>query len=390
MAEEKTLHLSMGPQHPSTHGVLQVLLELDGEIIQDAIPVAGYLHRGIEKLAENKSYHQIIPLTDRLDYASCFTNNVGYVLAVEKLLDIEAPPRAQALRVICSELARIGSHCLWIGTHAMDIGAVTVFMYAFQGREGTYELFEKIAGQRMTVSYARIGGVMADMPKNWDADVREFCKSMTELVNDIDTLLTQNRIWLKRTKGIGVITKKDAINWGLTGPMLRGSGVEYDVRRNFPYCGYENYDFDVPVGTVGDVFDRYLVRMEEFRQSIRIIEQALDTIPDGPIIVDNPKVAYPQKEQVLANMESLIHQFYLATKGLEPPVGEIYQGIESARGELGFTIFSRGEGKPYRLKIRVPSFSNLSCLDKIAKGAYLADMVALLGTVDICLADVDK
>ena len=380
----------MGPQHPSTHGVLQVLLELDGEIIQDAIPVAGYLHRGIEKLAENKSYHQIIPLTDRLDYASCFTNNVGYVLAVEKLLDIEAPPRAQALRVICSELARIGSHCLWIGTHAMDIGAVTVFMYSFQGREGTYELFEKIAGQRMTVSYARIGGVMADMPNNWDTDVREFCKNMTELVNDIDTLLTVNRIWLKRTKGIGVITKKDAINWGLTGPMLRGSGVEYDVRRNFPYCGYENYDFDVPVGTVGDVFDRYLVRMEEFRQSIRIIEQALDTIPDGPIIVDNPKVAYPEKEKVLANMESLIHQFYLATKGLEPPVGEIYQGTESARGELGFTIFSRGEGKPYRLKIRVPSFSNLSCLDKIAKGAYLADMVALLGTVDICLADVDK
>ena len=380
----------MGPQHPSTHGVLQVLLELDGEIIQDAIPVAGYLHRGIEKLAENKTYHQIIPLTDRLDYASCFTNNVGYVLAVEKLLDIEAPPRAQALRVICSELARIGSHCLWIGTHAMDIGAVTVFMYAFQGREGTYELFEKISGQRMTVSYARIGGVMADTPDNWGADVREFCKTMTELVNDIDTLLTVNRIWLKRTKEIGIITKKEAINWGLTGPMLRGSGVEYDVRKNFPYCGYENYDFDIPVGTVGDVFDRYLIRMEEFRQSIRIIEQALDKLPDGPILIDNPKVAYPPKPKVLENMESLIHQFYLATKGLEPPVGEIYQGIESARGELGFTIFSKGEGKPYRLKIRVPSFVNLSCLDKIAKGVFLADMVALLGTVDICLADVDK
>lgn len=390
MNEDTTLHLSMGPQHPSTHGVLQVLLELDGEIIRKAIPVAGYLHRGIEKLAENKTYHQIIPLTDRLDYASCFTNNVGYALAVEKLLDIEAPPRAQALRVICSELARIGSHCLWIGTHAMDIGAITVFMWAFRGREGTYELFEKIAGQRMTVSYARIGGVAADIPDGWIADVRAFCKEMRVIVDEIDTLLTKNRIWLKRTRDIGVITREQAINWGMTGPMLRGSGVEYDVRRNFPYCGYENYDFDVPVGTVGDVYDRYLCRMEEYRQSLSIIDQALSNLPEGPVLVDNPKVAYPPKEQVLQNMESLIHQFYLATKGLEPPAGEVYMGTESARGELGFTIFSKGGSSPHRLKIRLPSFVNLSCLDVLAEGCFLADIVALIGTIDICLADVDK
>ena len=390
MNEDTTLHLSMGPQHPSTHGVLQVLLELDGEIIRKAIPVPGYLHRGIEKLAEHKTYHQFIPLTDRLDYASCFTNNVGFALAVEKLMDIEAPPRAQALRVICSELSRIGSHCLWIGTHAMDIGAITVFMYSFRGREGTYELFEKLTGQRLTVSYARIGGVMADIPDGWIDDVRAFLKEMTTIVDEIDTLLTKNRIWLKRTKDIGVITPEQAINWGMTGPMLRGSGIEYDLRKNFPYCGYENYDFDVPVGSVGDVYDRYLCRMEEYRQSIRIIEQALEKLPDGPILVDNPKVAYPPKTEVLENMESLIHQFYLATKGLEPPAGEIYMGTESARGELGFTIFSKGGPSPHRLKIRLPSFVNLSALDVLAEGCFLADIVALIGTIDICLADVDK
>lgn len=391
MAEQhKTLHLSMGPQHPSTHGVLQVLLELDGEVIRKAIPVPGYLHRGIEKMAENKTYHQFIPLTDRLDYASCFTNNVGYCLAVEKLLDIQAPERADALRVICSEISRIGSHCLWIGTHAMDIGAVTVFFYAFQLRELSYEVLEQIAGQRMTVSYARIGGVMADIPDGWLDNVKVFLEKTRNTVKEIDTLLTKNRIWLKRTQGNGPITKEQAINWGMTGPMLRGSGVEYDLRKTFPYCGYENYDFDVPVGTVGDTYDRYLCRMEEFRQSCRIIEQAIEKLPSGPILVDNPKVAYPAKKDVLENMESLIHQFYLATKGLEPPVGEIYSGTESARGELGFTIFSKGKGSPDRLKIRVPSFANLSCLDKVAEGHMLADIVAIIGTVDICLADVDK
>lgn len=390
MQEEKTLHLSMGPQHPSTHGVLQVLLELDGEIIRKAIPVCGFLHRGIEKIAESKTYHQIMPLTDRLDYASCFTNNVGYALAVEKLLGIEAPPRAQALRVIGSELSRMGSHCLWIGTHAMDIGAITVFMYAFREREGTYELFEKLTGQRMTVSYCRVGGVAADIPDGWVDDCRAFLKKMKSTVDDIDTLLTKNRIWLKRVKDVGVITREQAINWGLTGPMLRGSGVEYDVRKNFPYSGYENYDFDIPVGTLGDTYDRYLVRMEEYRQSIRIVEQALDTLPDGPIMAEAPKVVFPPKANVLANMESLIHQFYLATKGFETPVGEVYMGTESARGELGFTIFSNGGSKPYRLKIRVPSFSNLQIVPFAAKDVFLADIVAIIGTVDICLADVDK
>jgi NADH dehydrogenase I D subunit len=388
--EDKTLHLSMGPQHPSTHGVLQVLLELDGEIIRKAIPVPGYLHRGIEKMAEHKTYHQFIPLTDRLDYGSCFTNNVGYALAVEKLLDIEAPERAQALRVLCSEISRIGSHCLWLGTHAMDIGAVTIFMYAFQLRELTYELFEQIAGQRMTVSYTRIGGVAADVPDGWLENVRKFCKKATKHVNDFNTLLSVNRIWLSRTKDVGIITKEQAINWGMTGPMLRGSGVEFDLRKNFPYSGYENWDFDVPVGTTGDTYDRYLCRMEEFRQSIRICEQVIDKLPGGPILVDNPKVAYPEKKNVLENMESLIHQFYLATKGMEPPVGEVYMGTESARGELGFTIFSKGGNNPHRLKIRLPSFVNLSCLDKVAQGHMLADVVAIIGTIDICLADVDK
>jgi NADH-quinone oxidoreductase subunit D len=390
VAEERTLHLSMGPQHPSTHGVLQVLLELDGEIIRKAIPVAGYLHRGIEKIAEHRTYHQIIPLTDRLDYAACFQNNVGYCLAIEKLLGIEAPPRAQALRVIGSEISRMGSHCLWIGTHAMDIGAITVFMYAFREREGTYDLFEKVAGHRMMPSWGRIGGVSHDLPDGWIDDCRAFLKSMESTVNDIDTLLTKNRIWLKRVKDVGVITKEQAIDWGMTGPMLRGSGVEYDVRKAFPYCGYENYDFDVPVGETGDTYDRYLCRMEEYRQSIRIVEQALDTLPDGPILADEAKAVFPEKQDVLTNMEDLIHQFYLATKGLEAPVGEVYVGTESARGELGFTVVSHGGSKPHRLKIRVPSFSNLQCLDKVAPGCFLADIAAIIGTIDICLADVDK
>ena len=392
MAEQKTLHLSMGPQHPSTHGVLQVLLELDGEIVRNVVPVCGYLHRGIEKICESKTYHQIIPLTDRLDYASCFTNNLGYCLAVEKLAGIAVPERADILRVICAELARIGSHCLWIGTHAMDIGAVTVFLYAFREREGTYDLFEKLIGQRMTVSYGRVGGVAKDIPGGWISECRAFLERFKATWKDIDTLLTKNRIWLKRVKDVGTLSKEDAIAWGITGPMLRGSGVEYDVRKTFPYSGYQDYDFDVPVGTVGDTYDRYLVRMEEFLQSVRIIEQGLDKLEKvkGPVLADAPKIVFPEKETVLQDMESLIHQFYLSTKGFEVPAGEIYCGTESSRGELGFTIISKGGSKPFRVKINVPSFNNLQVLPAISQDVFLADLAALLGTVDICLADVDK
>ncbi len=386
--------LNMGPQHPSTHGVLRLVLELESEIVRKATPIIGYLHRGIEKLAEHRSYHQIIPLTDRLDYAGCFANNLGYVLAVEKLLGIEdeIPPRAAYLRVIMNELTRISSHLLWLGTHAMDIGAVSVFLYCFREREDTYDLFEEISGQRMTVSFARIGGVALPPPDGWTDKVWKFCDYFKDRIPEYEALLTNNPIWKMRTVGVGVLSAEEAINLGVTGPVLRGSGVEYDVRKAYPYCRYDEFDFIVPTGKNGDTYDRYLVRLEEMRQSIRIIEQALEKYEkegSGPVLASLPKIV-SDREKITESMESLIYHFMLMLEGFRPPEGELYFAVEAPKGELGFTIISDGGPKPYRLKIRVPSFGNLQALPKLVEGRFLADVVALIGTIDICLADVDK
>ena len=386
----RTMTLNMGPQHPSTHGVLRVILELDGEQVVEATPVIGYLHRGIEKLGEARNYHKFIPLTDRLDYAGCYVNNYGYALAVEKLLGIGVPPRAKYLRIILAELTRISSHLLWLGTHAMDIGAGTVFLYSFREKEHTYDLFEKASGQRMTVSYARIGGLAKDVPDGWLDDVRAWASQMPKYLDEYETLLTHNRIWLRRTVDVGTITREQALNWGLVGPMLRGSNVQFDLRRAEPYGGYDEFDFEIPYGTNGDTYDRYLVRMEEMRQSLRIIDQVLDRVEPGPVLADEPKVVPPPHVDVTQKMESLIHHFKLVTEGFRPPVGEMYMGTEASKGELGFTLVSDGSPKPYRIKIRVPSFGNLQVLPLMSKGHYIADMAALIGSVDICLADVDK
>ena len=391
MAEEaRRLTLNMGPQHPSTHGVLQVILELEGETIKKATPVIGYLHRGIEKLGEARNYHKFIPLTDRLDYAGCFVNNYGYVLAVEKLLGIEVPPRARYLRVILAELTRISSHLLWLGTHAMDIGAATVFLYSFREKEHTYDLFEKASGQRMTTSYARIGGLAQDVPQGWAEDVRTWIKQMPKCIDEYETLLTHNRIWLRRTVDVGTITREQALAWGMTGPMLRGSGVQYDLRKAEPYGGYEEFDFEIPFGTNGDTYDRYLVRLREMHQSLRIIDQALDRLEPGEVQGHYPKIVPPPHPDVTQKIEALIHHFKLVTEGFHPPVGEVYMGTEASKGELGFTLVSDGSVRPYRIKIRVPSFCNLQVMPLVARDRFVADMAALIGTIDICLADVDK
>ena len=392
MDRPRYLTLNMGPQHPSTHGVLRVILELDGERVVSAKPVLGYLHRGIEKLAESMTYHQFIPLTDRLDYTACMSCNLGYTWAVERLLGIEdrIPERAAVIRVIMAELSRIGAHLIWLGSHAGDIGAVTVFIYAFREREFIYELFEAVCGQRMTVSYPRIGGLSADLPDGWVEKCREFCQVFATKVDEYEKLLTKNRVWIGRTKGVGVLTADDVFEWGVSGPMARGSGVGYDLRKVIPYGGYETYDFDIPVGQNGDSYDRYLVRMYEMRQSLRLIEQGLARLPAGPVMADAPHFAPPPKAEIGVRIEALIHHFLLAAEGFDAPPGEIYAASEAPKGELGFHLISEGGHKPARCAIRVPSFSNLQSLVKMAPGRFLADMVTLIGTIDICLADIDK
>ena len=392
MAESRYMTLNMGPQHPATHGVLRIVLELDGERIVSAKPVLGYLHRGIEKLAEGMTYLQIIPLTDRLDYTACMSCNLGYVWAVERLVDIEdlVPERARTIRIAMAELSRIGGHLIWIGSHAADTGAVTVFLYSFREREFIYELFEAVCGQRMTVSYPRVGGVSADLPPGWIEKCREFCRVMPRKIDEYERLLTKNRVWKARTQGVGVLTKEDVFEWGMTGPMARGSGVEYDLRRVLPYAGYEQYDFMIPLGQAGDTYDRYLVRVEEMRQSVHIISQALDRLADGPIMADVPHIAPPPKPALSTSIEALIHHFHLVVEGFDAPQGEAYFASEAPKGELGFYLISDGGPQPYRLAMRVPSFSNLQSVVKMAPGRYLADIVALIGTIDICLADVDK
>jgi len=384
------LTINMGPSHPATHGVLRLILRLDGERVVSCTPDLGYLHRGMEKIAENKTYHQFIPYTDRLDYLSPLSNNVGYVLAVEKLMGLEIPPRGQFIRVICCEIARISSHLVYLGTHALDLGAATVFFHTFREREVLYTIIEELTGTRLTTSYTRVGGLAADLPEGWTDHLRAFVDRFPREVDEFERLLTRNRIWLGRTQDIGVITKEDAIAYGVTGPALRASGVEFDLRKAFPYTGYDQFDFEIPVGTVGDIYDRYLVRIEEMRQSTRILDQALKRLPGGPFNNESHKVLLPDKKRVLTAMEELIHQFMLVTESLAPPPGEVYQAIEAPKGELGFYIVSTGGKSPYRMRIRSPSFCNLQVLSKIVVGGMVADVVATLASMDPVLGEVDR
>ena len=384
--------LNMGPSHPSTHGVLRLVLELDGEVITKAVPDVGYLHRGDEKIAENMTYTQFIPYTDRLDYLAPLANNVAYALAVEKLMGIDKqlPPRCQYIRVICCELARISAHLLGLGAFAMDVGALTVFMHTFTEREKIYNLIEALTGARLTTTYTRIGGLSRDLPPGWTDQCRRFLKEVPVNFDETEKLLTRNRIFIDRTQGIGVLPKDVAIDYGVTGPNLRGSGVDYDLRKAHPYLVYDQLQFDVPVGSVGDCYDRYLVRMEEMRQSVRIIQQCLDKLPDGPVSIPDGKSVLPSKQKVMTKMEELIHHFILVTQGVNAPPGEVYFSAENPKGELGFYINSRGGGTPYRLKIRAPSFLNLSMLPHLLPGNLIADVVAILGSIDFVMGECDR
>jgi NADH-quinone oxidoreductase subunit D len=384
--------LNMGPSHPSTHGVLRIILELDGEIITRAVPDVGYLHRGDEKIAENMTYTQFIPYTDRLDYLAPLANNVAYALAVEKLLGIDQqlPPRCQFIRVICCELARISAHLLGLGAFAMDIGAMTVFLHTFTEREKIYNLCEALTGARFTTTYTRIGGLARDLPPGWIEQCRKFLDEVIVNFDETEKLLTKNRIFVDRTQGIGVLPREVAIDYGITGPNLRGSGVDFDLRKAHPYLVYDQLRFDVPVGSKGDCYDRYLVRVEEMRQSVRIIRQCLDKLPCGPINVQDGKVVMPPKQQVLTRMEELIHHFILVTQGVNTPTGEIYFSAENPKGELGFYINSKGGGTPYRLKIRAPSFVNLSVLPHLLPGHMVSDIVAILGSLDFVMGECDR
>src|SRR5450759_3955359 len=384
--------LNMGPSHPATHGVLRLVLELDGEIITKATPDIGFLHRGDEKIAENMQYNQFVPYTDRLDYIAPLANNVAYALAVEKLLGIQdkLPPRCQSLRVICCELARISSHLLGVGCYAMDCGALTVFLHTFTEREKIHNLCESLTGARFTTAYTRIGGLSRDLPPGWVEQCRKFLNEVVVNIDETETFLRRNRIFVARTQGVGVIPKDVAIDYGLTGPNLRGSGVEHDLRKAQPYLVYDQLKFDVPVGTTGDCYDRYLVRMEEMRQSVQIVHQCLDQLPGGPVNVPDKKIVLPPKDRVLTRMEELIHHFINVTQGVNAPPGEIYFGHENPKGELGFYIHSKGGGTPHRLKIRAPSFVNLSILPRLLPGHMVSDVVAILGSFDFVMGECDR
>ena len=391
MPGEKMI-LNMGPSHPSTHGVLRIVLELDGEIIRKATPDVGYLHRGDEKIAENMTYTQFIPYTDRLDYLAPLANNVAYALAVEKLLgiDCDLPPRCQFIRVICCELARVSSHLLGVGCWAMDLGALTVFLHTFTEREKIYNLWEALTGARLTTSYTRIGGLARDLPPGWVDQCRKFLHEVVVNIDETEKFLTRNRIFVDRTRDIGLLPREVAIDYGATGPNLRGSGVDYDVRKAHPYLIYDQLKFDVPLGSVGDCYDRYLVRMEEMRQSVRILHQCLDQLPGGPVSIPDGKSVLPPKQKVLTGMEELVHQFMLVTQGVNAPPGEIYFGAENPKGELGFYINSKGGGTPNRLKIRGPSFVNLGMLPYLLPGHMISDVVAILGSLDFVMGESDR
>ncbi len=387
----QTMVLNMGPQHPSTHGVLRVTLELDGEIVVKAQPVIGYLHTGIEKSCEAKTYTQAITLTDRIDYLAPLSNNLCYCLAVEKLLGLEIPKRAQYIRVLLTELTRIGSHLVWLGTHAIDLGAMSVFLYTFREREEIMKIFEYVSGQRMMTSYFRIGGLALEPPPGWLDMVQRVLDALPAHIDEYEDLLTKNRIWLGRTQGVGILSAADAIAMGCSGPMLRGSGVAYDVRKAFPYSSYDEFDFNIPVQTAGDCYARYQVRVAEIRESLKIVRQAIEKASaEGPIRTVAPGIVPPSREEMKTSIEGLIYHFKIYTEGFAPPPGEVYQAIESPRGELGFFVASDGSANPYRVKVRAPSFVNLQSLPKLCEGRLIADVVACIGTTDIVLGEVDR
>jgi len=388
--DKDTMTLNMGPSHPSTHGVFRIIMEMDGEIVLSAQPEIGFLHTGIEKTSENKRYVHVIPMTDRLDYLAPPMNNLAFCLSTEKLLGCEIPGRAQYLRVIMCELARMGSHLVWLATHALDIGAMTVFLYCWREREMILDLNEEISGVRMMTSYIRVGGVMKDATPEWLNKVQKFVDYLPAKIDEYELLLTNNPIWLDRTKGVGAMTREEAINWSLSGPALRASGVDFDFRKKRPYSGYDNFDFDVPVGNNGDVYDRYLMRVEELRQSRRIVEQALKSLPSGPYNVEDNKIALPARDTLHTSMEALIHHFKLVSEGVNVPKGETYVPVEGPRGEVGFYIISDGTSVPYRVKLRAPSFMAIPGMCKMMDGSFVADVVAIIGSIDIVMGEVDR
>ena len=384
------LVLNMGPQHPSTHGVLRVVLELDGETVLSCKPIIGYLHTGIEKSMEEKTYNKALPMTDRMDYLAPMSNNLGFVLAVEKLLDMEVPRRCRYLRVLLAEMTRLNSHLVWLGTHGLDLGAMTVFLYCFREREQLLKVFEKVSGVRMMTSYFRVGGVAREPYPTFYEDCRDFLEPFSDRVDEYEELLTNNPIYRRRAEGVCAMTVEQAYALCITGPLLRACGVPYDIRKNEPYSGYEEFDFEVPVGKRGDILDRYLVRIAEMRQSRRIAMQALEGMPEGPLMADNAKVVPPPKEQLAHDMEALIHHFKIFTEGYSVPEGEVYQAIESPRGELGYYIISDGSPSPYKVKVRAPSFANLHALSEITRGGLMGDVVAAIGSIDIVLGEIDR
>ena len=389
-ARDQHMVINMGPQHPATHGVLRLVLEIDGEIVVRIYPEIGYLHTGIEKTCEAKFYQQVVPLTDRINYLDPLSNNLCYALAVEKLLDLEIPAKAQWLRVLLAELSRLNSHLIWLGTHAMDIGALTVFLYTFREREEILRLFEAVAGQRMMLSYIRIGGLAMEPPLDFLDRVQAFIQTFPEKIDEYANLLTGNPIFRNRLKGVGYLSAADAVALGVTGPPMRASGVDFDLRRDIPYCGYEKFQFQVPVSTDGDCWARYEVRLVEMRESVKIIQQALDGMPEGPVKADAPKIVLPDREKMKTQMEALIHHFKIVTEGFEVPAGEVYQGIEAGHGQTGYYVVSDGTAKPYRVHMRYPSFATLQALETMCKGRMLADVVAVIGSIDIVLGEIDR
>ncbi|MDP1860040.1 MAG: NADH dehydrogenase (quinone) subunit D [Gemmatimonadaceae bacterium] len=388
--EGEHMLLNLGPQHPATHGVLRLVLELDGETVVRCIPHIGYLHCGFEKIGEYRQYNQIIPWTDREDYLNSPGNNIAFALGAERLFGVDVTERCTVLRVIALELSRVMSHLVWVGTTCIDIGAFTPFLWSFQERENIYNLFEGWVGARLTTSISRVGGMAADIPDGWMDGLRGFLKTFPKTIAEVDKMVTRNGIWVGRTIGLGIMSPQEAINYGLSGPMVRASGVAFDIRRDFPYLDYETYDFDVPVGTHGDVYDRFLVRMEELRQSVRILIQAAARLPDGPVNVDDPRLILPPKSKATSEMESMIHHFKLVMEGPRPPVGEVYVPVESPKGEKGYYFVSDGTSKPVRWRIRPPSFVNLSAIPKMVEGHLLSDVIAINASIDIVMGEIDR
>ena len=389
-SKDRTMVLNMGPQHPSTHGVLRLVIEIDGETVLKVVPDIGYLHTGIEKTCEAKFYQQVVPLTDRIDYLCPMTNNLVFCLAVEKLLQVEIPERAQWIRVLLNELTRLNSHLVWLGTHAMDIGALTVFLYCFREREEILRIFEAVSGQRMMTSYFRVGGLALEPPLDLFGRIQKLLKVLPERIDEYQNLLTGNPIWMGRLKGVGILSAEDAIALGVTGPPLRASGVDWDLRRDMPYSSYEKFQFKVPISNDCDVLARYLIRIEEMRESVKICQQALDGMPEGPIKADAPKVVLPDREKMKSQMESLIYHFKIVTEGFAVPAGQVYQAVESPRGEMGYYVVSDGTAKPYRVHMRNPSFATLQALQKMCEGRLIADVIAVIGSIDIVLGEIDR